>query len=300
VALNVKAAMMICLGCIGGGSWLLQQTDVRQVEVRSPLVAVDETLRNARSVGDWMRVLPPAESRVNWTNRFARPNPVDNEAELSRTAEQPLSVALTEPQAAPASPVLPPPVEVSAGSVTPWLPVAEASVPVEPEPRAMAAVAEEPAGNGVPVANLKLYQVVKGDTLSKIARRVFESRDPRLVTLLVDLNPKVAAANGRLQIGDELQIPDEPAALAMLAAGREHGMAAGGVPEAAVRTVTATESERWYTIQPNDSLIRIAQRFLEDGGRGPEIVKLNRSLDPHNLRPGVRIKLPPAIRIAQG
>jgi nucleoid-associated protein YgaU len=299
VALNVKAAMMICLGCIGGGSWLLQQVDVRQVEVRSPLVAVDATPRTARPTRDWMRALPPVESREAWTSRFARRNPLDSEAERNRATERPMTVALSERTISERPPLVLPPLETPVAPEATWPVVAEGELPVSAAAEVAAVVAAEPAADSGAVADLKPYQVVKGDTLSRIARRVFESRDPRLVKLLVELNPTVAAANGHLKVGDQLQIPDEPTALALLAAGRGNGLPAGasGVGGAAA---VATEGERWYTIQPNDSLVRIAQRFLEDGGRWREIVKLNRALDPNNLRPGVRIKLPPAMRIAQG
>jgi len=71
--------------------------------------------------------------------------------------------------------------------------------------------------------------------------------------------------------------------------------AAGVTAEAPVKT----GGERWYTIQRNDTLERIAQRYLKDGRRWREIAAMNRALDPHKIVPGTRIKLPPVIRLAQ-
>jgi len=53
-----------------------------------------------------------------------------------------------------------------------------------------------------------------------------------------------------------------------------------------------------YTIRKNDTLQSIARRLLDDPERWREIQKLNRDLDPRKIVPGMRIKLPPPVRVA--
>jgi nucleoid-associated protein YgaU len=114
------------------------------------------------------------------------------------------------------------------------------------------------------------------------------------VKLLLEANPKLASRNaGRISVGEELVIPDATTAERVLA-GQDVKIAAAPADRG-----PGTSREQWYTIQRSDTLASIAKRFLNDGRRWPEIAAINRSLNPNKIFPGMRIKLPALIRMAQ-
>ncbi|MEF9671761.1 LysM peptidoglycan-binding domain-containing protein [Pseudomonas sp. PCH446] len=49
-----------------------------------------------------------------------------------------------------------------------------------------------------------------------------------------------------------------------------------------------------YTVQPGDTLSKIAERELHDAGRWPEIAEANRATlpDPDKIKPGQQLKIP--------
>jgi nucleoid-associated protein YgaU len=146
---------------------------------------------------------------------------------------------------------------------------------------------------------LRTVRAAKGDTLLRIVAREYGQRDARLVALLVEANPQLKARGNRVRAGEELVIPEAAAAQRWLAGDR----AAVSPTLAAVtdggKKAATTVDERWYTIQKNDSLQRIAQQQLKDSGRWREILNLNRTLNPTRIQPGTRIKLPPVLKVAQ-
>lgn len=307
MALSMKAAMMICASSIAGMSWLLQYASVGRQEMPSPLVAgVVVAAGNAAAGADeWERPVEPVGWRSEWAERFERPSPVQEVA--AAEAESPPTLSL------------PLPLELASAERYQPLPVAGPGWPVDAGVGEFAVAAAEPGGSderpvraGVDAADegavaegpalepaspaFKAYRVARGETLTRIAERQCGAGDPRLVRLLMQLNPKVGRRNGRVQAGEELLLPDTPTAQRMLAALAEAGNDPARVVAAMRPTAgdAETGSAQWYTIQRNDSLTRIAERFLNDGGRWREILKLNRSLDPDRLFPGTRIKLPAA------
>ncbi len=63
-----------------------------------------------------------------------------------------------------------------------------------------------------------------------------------------------------------------------------------------VTEVPAKPKPRIYTVKEGDSLWRIARDQLGDASRHPELAKLNEAAlggDPDNLKPGLKIILPP-------
>ncbi len=304
VTLNAKAAMVICAGCIGGMSWLVQQTTVQGAETTAPLVVtdmpLDDVLRARSQRGPALvRGLDPQEG---WAERFAKANAMDRQADANRTAEKGLAFVTASPQQAGSlQPVTLPPLAneaVQAQFLADRLPDDTVAVltSASTEPREAAVSEPLPAE-----ATFRSYRVAKGDTLARIARRECRSRDPQLLAVLLEHNPAVAGRNGRLLAGEELSIPDAATAVQLVAAsaaGGKGGAASGMGSVASSATKSETAGERWYTIQRNDSLQSIAKRLLDDAGRWREILKLNRSLDPHKILPGARIKLPPALRLA--
>jgi nucleoid-associated protein YgaU len=142
----------------------------------------------------------------------------------------------------------------------------------------------------------KHYNVRRGDTLIKIARREWDSAERGLVELLLQANPKLRARPNKLYVGEVLVIPDPqvanaggPAAGPAVAAAAGAGVRAAAPPP--VGAVPAVPSQ-WYTVRKGDSLASIARRYLSDASRWREIDELNNLGDPHKIVPGTRIRLP--------
>ncbi len=316
MALNVKAAMTICAACIAVVSWFLQKVIVQQAEAAPPLVAkgvpVEVALgvpsgETGRDAGPSRRLTAPAGTawRERRAQQFERPNIIEEQVGLKQATENRLSLAALGGDA-PGEPLavrLPPPVydqsegsDPIGGEKVADLPVAADVQSVGNEP------AEEDETEPDGVATWKNYRVAKGDTLAKIARRECGCRDSRLVDVLLAANPKVRARSGQVQAGETVLIPDKADARQMLAALDTKGKGAtlGVAVAQGAGTKGETDGVRSYTIKRHDSLASIARRELDDVGRWREILKLNRSLKPDKIIPGMRIKLPPLMRVAQG
>ena len=300
MALNVKAAILICMGYIGGLSWVVQQIGAARVELSPPRIvhravfAPDPAADESGSGG------VARDRRAVWAQRLGRPNPLETQAEVNRTARTGLALVDDWAGDAHALPplALPPLVyEEPAVAESPLAGGADlalaggaadgASGPVELlfADQARGSVAEDVA---LAAASLKCYRVAKGDTLMSIARREWKSGDARLVQRLVDANPQLAKRKNRLIVGEELLIPGtEPI-----------GGATGALAAAGAKPEAETQAGRWYTIHRNDSLQSIAKRCLNDDRRWREIMELNGLADPKKIQPGTRIKLPPTVRLA--
>jgi nucleoid-associated protein YgaU len=311
VALNVKAAMLICMSFIGGMSWVLQQVRMPQVELPSPVIT--HVARSGRAVaGEAQAASLRDERREDWVQRFARPSalavqtPVEREATHALALADPAGGAVSElpPLALPPL-VYDPPEEGTAaegGAVvagTTGDPSAEGAPPMV---FADQVGTDGPAEGLAAALSAKRYLVAKGDTLANIARREWKSADGRLLKLLAEANPQLGRHPERLVVGQELAIPDGELARRTLAG--ETVRPAEAAKEAVVaqagsgKAVAETRSVRWYTIQPKDSLRSIAKRHLNDDRRWREILDLNRMANPNRLQPGTRIKLPPTMRLA--
>ncbi len=309
MALNEKAAMVICAAFMVGVPWALHRF-AAPVEVPSPLVtaalgtAVAETARPAVALPG--RAIDP---RSAWVRGFQRQNALDTQVELNRNTLDALAL-------------LPPEEGVPGGARLAALPplVYEPAVVAAADPAGseLLAAEDEPVvlasavlGDGdsvdavLPIEPAR-YRVARGDTLMRIARREWNSDDPRLVALLVESNPSVRDRKNRILVGEELIVPDLATAQRVLQGALPSAVAVLARAEPTKAEVAAalagskTADQRWYTIQRKDTLASIARRFLKDGRRWREIVALNRMLDPHKIVPGMRIKLPPVMRLAQG
>lgn len=148
-----------------------------------------------------------------------------------------------------------------------------------------------------PRAVLARYTVAPGDTLTRIAAKHYGVGSRQLVNAIVDANRTVIANPDVLRAGMKLVIPKVPG-LAGSTEPRTTERAAA--PRASNRPLEA--AFRWYQIKPNDRYITIAREQLGDAGRWHEIYELNKDKfpDPGRIRPGVRIKLPPAGRASSG
>jgi len=298
MALNVRAAMLICMVVIGGMSWLVQQIDTPVASAASPLAAGVAPVDLARVVDrpEAMSATGP-ERRSEWARQFTHPNALDAEAERHKAMAD--SLALLPPvepfatRTPPAS--LPPLVDKPRDALAAAEQADRDGLPAVADPPALASAAE-PADQlpATPSPTFGKYRVVKGDTLVGIALREWNATDTRLVKLLVAANAKLQAREDQHQIyvGETLLIPDAATAELVLA-GRV-------VPGDLVFATAPPEqlSNKWYTIERNDTLAGIARRFLNDGNRWREIAEVNRALNPNRIIPGTRIRLPPVIRVA--
>lgn len=294
MALNVKAAMLLCMGFIGAMSWVANQVELPRIEVASPLgrgtpVDFARTLGSAAALteGD-------ADRRAAWARQLGRPNAMDAQAEMNRGTNVTLAVwSPSDPviEVLPAA-TLPPLVgvepQVALAAATP-----SEAADVTPPPVELA-TADPEADHAVAASRrpARSYRVARGDTLTGIARRHWNSDDRRLVALLVEANPHLSnRKHGRILVGEELVIPDAATVTNVLT---------GPTPAQTAAAPPATSGDQWYTIRRNDTLASIAERFLNDPRRWREIADLNGQLDPHKIVPGRRIKLPPLIRLARG
>ena len=293
MARNEMAAMSICVAFTVAVSVVVHQSEPRQIRVASPLVASVLPVEAALS-------LPPigpasagaAGRREAWVRQFARANTLDTQTVVNdATTNQLALLAPAEPGLGDYGPLALPPLVCDDG-----LAVADAGDAAQDLPPALAeapGVPDAAAAMAPDSASPKVYEVTKGDTLSKIVRQQWGSNDARLAALLVEANPKVRERKGVILAGEELDIPDAAVVQRVLA---------GAAPRAALTAAPggapATTDAQWYTIQRNDTLASIAKRFLNDSRRWREILALNGALDPRKISPGMRIKLPPAMGFA--
>jgi len=121
----------------------------------------------------------------------------------------------------------------------------------------------------LPAGATGIYIVQSGDTLFRIAQRVYGDGDqwPRIR----DANPGIVPDN--LQIGQRIVIP------------------AGGSEPTNVPPPPAPGT-RTYVVQSGDTLFAIAQRIYGDGSQWPRIRDANPGIDPDNLQIGQRIVIP--------
>lgn len=303
MTLNAKAAIVLCLGFVGGLSWLLHGAAPPPTTRPSPLVAGRGAARGLARGGAVRQPVPDTDLDrwERWTRQFEREHAVVRE--LASHRSDALALAYV-PAINVAGPAVAPPALVydraGAGSADELVVVA-AEQPEEPTAAGQGvAPVDVPAGK-MAAAGLsppRRYRVARGDTLMKLVRREWDSSDARLVELLVAANPQLSGRRNRILVGEELLLPSEAVARRVLEGGWKPAEGVAGQLAAAAEDATARV--RWYTIKKNDSLTSIARRFLNDGRRWREILELNEALDSDKIFPGVRIKLPPAIRLASG
>jgi nucleoid-associated protein YgaU len=298
MVMNEKVAMALCAAVIVGMPCGLQRF-VAPSQVPSPLGEPRPGMPAAADRGP----RSDADPRTAWVRRFQRPSPFETHAGIEQPKDALALLTQSEPPPGVAEPISLPPVYPE----EPALAAVAAPDPTEALADSAEAVlaAADVSPVDPPVTEPKRYRVVKGDTLVKIARREWNSDDRRLVALLGDANPQVRERKNRILAGEDLIIPDAASvqiALGVTTPAMGPVLADAGPAKAEVDAALGTgktAGQRWYTIQRKDTLASIARRFLNDGQRWREIVALNRALNPHRIVPGMRIKLPPMLRLAQ-
>lgn len=308
MALNVKVALLTCLGFIGGITWLVNQVArpvaVAPVPMLVPAVpAASETPAVLAVALDQPQRLAAAFDHASATDA-ARGDAVET---------SPIAVALIEsggvlideapPELVPDTPAGPslPPIAAASPPVAPVeapttavlvsaeeqaLPAAvlasDAQIPDEaPAPAESASRPQLPAG--------KAYRVRRGDTIVRILRREWHRDDPEAIAAFLAVNPRVGKRKGyTIRVGEELHLPSLATALAY----RDVQLAEAGTQVAAGRRLPGQRRRRVYTVRQHDTLVKIAREKLNDARRWTEIAKLNGLKNADNIRPGTEILLP--------
>jgi nucleoid-associated protein YgaU len=299
MALNMKAALLVCLGIISGISYVLQQFTAPAMALASPLsiehvalVAVPDSATRgtgrAGADGGW---------RVRAAQQLAQPSATAQRDAPSAVAATPLPIVTAAPprvvEADPADvPALVYDPPEQPGAVL----VADAQVVDDAADDAATPALAEAAPTDTP-GRMKRYTVARGDSLARIARREWGSTDPRLIDLLVAANPQLEGRRHRILRGEPLRIPDQVVADRVLTGGGRRGADRMRLAST-VADAPEIAQPQWYVVKRNDTLASIARRYLNDDKRWREIVEVNDKLNPNRIFPGMKIKLPPAIRIA--
>lgn len=294
MALNVKAAMMICMAFIGGACWIIQQIEAPRVELVSPLMARPARTAASEAMSPTPRVLGEVAHRRTLAQRFARPSAVDQSMQASAQPRATLALhqpAISSDHRTPSA-LLPAKLRGPAG----WedepadTALADAGTGIMTEPAPPKSESDGPATADATIpATSTRYTVARGDTLWTIIHRTYGTSNDRLIRLVIDANPHLRSRKNRILVGEELVLPPQ----------REITLAltddTRGTAQVRLASSTATaepEQFRWYTIRRNDTLASIARRFLNDHRRWHEIVEVNEKIDPHKIFPGMKIKLP--------
>ncbi len=122
------------------------------------------------------------------------------------------------------------------------------------------------------------YTVVSGDSLWKIAHRMYGDADIQShIDAILAANPKINADN--LKIGQKLTLP---------------GKVTTDVSRLPAKQQVAQGSGTLYEVQSGDTLSAIARKKLGDSSRWKEIYELNREriADPANIYVGTTLRLP--------
>lgn len=210
----------------------------------------------------------------------------------------------------------------------PAAPTGRVMIDVAPVKTADKPVAAKPADKTDTTSTVKVadkpkeHVVQPGETLSSIAVKHYGST--KYVKDIMKANPKVDPK--RLYVKAKLVIPDLPGAVGAKAADEKPTIAAPAVKttdkvaakttekttekvsikepqkstEKVIAPVPPADPNRSYTVQPGEGWYDLARKFLGDGKNYPELYEYNKERvggDPHLLRAGTVIELPPRAKM---
>lgn len=136
------------------------------------------------------------------------------------------------------------------------------------------------------------YVIQSGDTFSALAVR--EYGHARHAGRIIDANPGVDPR--RLQVGMTIKLPAPEEAKTSSGTATASTSAQPQPPAASpTRTVPAVPPARAYTVKAGEGWFSLAQKFLGDANRWPELYELNKERVPADinlLRAGTVIELP--------
>lgn len=301
MALNVKAALTICGLFIAGLCYLVDQVALPVAELAVPVTEA----RFASPLVPAPTPEPPPQEEPARSPKFAQRSPVEA-FESPRAAKTVAAVALPQEEEVLRPKPLPSPQtgqhrEAVVASASSTRATSDWPVALMATRRTRDTASEVPE----PEDTAKTYEIRKGDSLIKIARRFWGSDDRRLVDLLIAANPQLAERPNTVYVGEPISVPSRHIAQQVVAGGFEP-VAYGRPAAERARVIAARSGPRetrklsWYTIRKRDSLASIARRFLDDAGRWREIAELNNLREPDRILPGMRIKLPVILAAARG
>jgi nucleoid-associated protein YgaU len=159
----------------------------------------------------------------------------------------------------------------------------------------------------------KMYVVQKGETLGGIAEKHYGTSKPKVVEYLVSKNKGTIKSKDVVIVGQEIVIPELPSDMFEPAPGFQasnlnrserlvldertstpllNGRRAPRSDQTEYTLQTTSSQSSGYTVQPGDTLVKIAREQLGSASDWKTIQKLNGNLDPKKLRPGMKIRIP--------
>ncbi len=303
MALNVKLAMLICLGFTGGMCWLVQNAARPIVELPSPVEPV--------AVAPLPQPAPPPEPR-ELARRFEQDSPVvvaaaQRERLLADAVAPPPRIELAQfPLHRPGSPASQRAAQQGGPSGQQGGGVVASAATPPPEPKRStgrpvplalviptavvsgggshnASRAAGPAQAAEPATPAyRTIRVRKGDTLMKILRRELGRDDAATLAAVLKANPQLRGRVHRILVGETIRLPVAGSQATRGPVARSPRVAAGDGLLAA----------QWYVVRKHDSLAAIARRKLGDPDRWREIARLNGLRNADRIYPGMKLRLP--------
>ena len=177
-----------------------------------------------------------------------------------------------------------------------------------PQSSGLAQLGNQPTDTASPSAQSNAgsnmqYTVQEGDTLIAICRRFYGSGSPKLVRAIMQLNQPKLPRPEQLRAGQVITIPQ--AAQGLFVAVDDHPAAAitRNFTSRRTRPIVKTiklakapppQAVRWYTVQADDTLTKIATRMLGNPQAWKQVFELNHDTisNPHMVRAGAKIRIP--------
>ncbi len=157
----------------------------------------------------------------------------------------------------------------------------------------------------------KIYEVADGDSLVSIAQKVYGPKAGAKyanIQNIYEANKNTMKSRDSLQIGQKLVIPSlsekeqalvntgffEKAAETPKAADAPKKIETAKADARKAEDAAAKDSKalKDYVVKENDTLWKIAVKYLGDGNRYDEIAQLNKTINPDRLVVGTKLKLP--------
>lgn len=168
-------------------------------------------------------------------------------------------------------------------------PPAEAAQPVQLEPQPQIAQHEPAAPTR---QRSRTYRVKEGDTLTRIAEKMYGENQGHLYTRIYQANRNQLADASSITVGQVLTIPDTAAP--RRAAGGTRQVDLEGLRQFVREPRTITR--RVYVVQSGDNLTRIARKVLRDGSSDAvhRLFEANKDKldDPDSIVVGMRLQIP--------
>ena len=166
-----------------------------------------------------------------------------------------------------------------------------------------------PSAQSPPLSTVQ-YTVQKGDTLIAICKRFYGSGSPKLVRTIMQLNQPQLLRPEQLRAQQIITIPQ--AAQELFVAVDDHPSVAitrnlASPTTAKVKIIKLAKAPqpqtvRWYTVQADDTLTKIATRMLGNPQAWKQVFELNQDTisNPHMVRAGSKIRIPTSTTMAVG